>query len=292
MQFEREKIMQNETLLHYLIAQQQFQIRQLEHTVQALKGTLSQLFAYTLQLQSIAQDRSTLKSVYAVLDHLPANCFALDSKAMIHYCNLAQAHAMHSDSCADFNNRSLVSLAAQHQWTAEGLQKILENNHHVITLKQSLTTEESMLVEGQCKCYLSYKQPFTIAGQGCIVLGVAYDISQQKLLESQLQQEQHVFHLVEQLTNQQNIDRFIQNLKQESIIVNINTKPVTLTKKQIIALIYLICYGEIKRIAAAMSISPRTAEEHLNNIREKFQCQNKSELIVFIFTHKILNQLI
>lgn len=48
---------------------------------------------------------------------------------------------------------------------------------------------------------------------------------------------------------------------------------------------YLLRGMSIKKIAAIMSLSPRTVESYLETIKNKFNCQNKNELLDYCFSH-------
>jgi len=62
---------------------------------------------------------------------------------------------------------------------------------------------------------------------------------------------------------------------------SINKHPTTinLTSKELEALFYVIRGKSAKFIADAMNISIRTAEFHIDNIKVKFTCRTKSELV-------------
>lgn len=54
---------------------------------------------------------------------------------------------------------------------------------------------------------------------------------------------------------------------------------VDLTSKELECLFFLLRGKQAKVIADFMRISTRTAEYHINNLKDKFDCRNKSELI-------------
>lgn len=58
-----------------------------------------------------------------------------------------------------------------------------------------------------------------------------------------------------------------------------NGKTITLTERELDSIKYLKYGYTIKEIAKLMHISPRTVENHLNNIKSKFGIQRKSEII-------------
>jgi len=61
--------------------------------------------------------------------------------------------------------------------------------------------------------------------------------------------------------------------------LTLNT-PIKLTKRELDCAKLLVNGGRIKEIAAAIHLSPRTVETHLNNLKIKLNCRDKVELII------------
>ena len=68
--------------------------------------------------------------------------------------------------------------------------------------------------------------------------------------------------------------------------LNLAQPSEALTEREKECLSLMLTEQTAKRIAEKLNLSVRTVETHINNIREKFQCANKTELIIKI-TSKI-----
>lgn len=64
-----------------------------------------------------------------------------------------------------------------------------------------------------------------------------------------------------------------------SYILNADHCPLPLTEKQKNCLFLLIRGKTIKEIAAILNLSPRTVEDHIKTIKNKFQCNSKGQVI-------------
>ena len=58
-----------------------------------------------------------------------------------------------------------------------------------------------------------------------------------------------------------------------------------LTPRELECVFYTLRGRSSKRIAKILKISPRTVEEHINNVKLKFDCGSKDELIEFAYKH-------
>jgi DNA-binding CsgD family transcriptional regulator len=61
-------------------------------------------------------------------------------------------------------------------------------------------------------------------------------------------------------------------------------KNTYLTKQQMICAAYLMHSYTAKQIAKIMNLSYRTVENHIETIKQKFSCQDRSELINQLFS--------
>ena len=83
------------------------------------------------------------------------------------------------------------------------------------------------------------------------------------------------YYMLHQLDNQ----FFGKSYKPVSYILDNNHSPLTLTEKQENCLFLLIRGKSIKEIAKILRVSPRTIECHMDALKRKLNCQNKSDLI-------------
>lgn len=77
--------------------------------------------------------------------------------------------------------------------------------------------------------------------------------------------------------------------KPASYILTDDHSPLSLTKKQESCLFLLIRGKTVKEIAKTLGVSPRTIECHLDAIKNKLNCQKKSEIIEVAIDHGFLH---
>ncbi|MFI4919072.1 MAG: LuxR C-terminal-related transcriptional regulator [Legionellales bacterium] len=78
-------------------------------------------------------------------------------------------------------------------------------------------------------------------------------------------------------------------IKQNSYIFSDTPLDITLTKRQMDCLFYLLRGKSIREIAAILNKSPRTVENYHEQLKIKFSCQTKSELIELTMNKGYLN---
>lgn len=61
--------------------------------------------------------------------------------------------------------------------------------------------------------------------------------------------------------------------------LNTHQDLVTLTKREVDCLAFLYCGSTMKNTASCLNISPKTVETHIESIKNKLCCLNKSEII-------------
>lgn len=79
--------------------------------------------------------------------------------------------------------------------------------------------------------------------------------------------------------SQSNINAFLTATPIEKYSFNLNGLNITLSCNQKKVLHYLSQGKSYKEIASLMSISPRTVEAHIQNLKNKFRCYTKSEIV-------------
>lgn len=80
-------------------------------------------------------------------------------------------------------------------------------------------------------------------------------------------------------------------IAQGSFLLDQSGLEIELTKRQAECLFYLIRGKTFKQIAQALKVSPRTVEDHIEQLKLKFACQNKSELVETAIQQGFINVL-
>ena len=81
-------------------------------------------------------------------------------------------------------------------------------------------------------------------------------------------------------------------LKQKEMhipVVN-DAEGCSLTERQIDCLVYLVKGMTMKQIAATLNLSPKTVEHYLEIIKDKLDCQNRSELVAKALSYRIIRE--
>jgi DNA-binding CsgD family transcriptional regulator len=73
--------------------------------------------------------------------------------------------------------------------------------------------------------------------------------------------------------------KFYQEANIQKLIIEDNGKSITLKKRELECLIYLMRGYSAKEIASHLGISPRTVECYVLALKQKLRCTRKSELI-------------
>lgn len=160
---------------------------------------------------------------------------------------------------SNINGKSIVTIADIMQWPKDTHVIAHQNSLEVITTGRTKNVEETVLVNGVWKHFLSCKNPlFDSYGNTIGLAGVSIEVSrnsQSKKAESYLE-------------------------KIEKIITFNSSNPFPkLAKREIECLYFMIRGMTAKQIGKLLNLSFRTIETYIENMKLKLNCCNRSELI-------------
>lgn len=80
-------------------------------------------------------------------------------------------------------------------------------------------------------------------------------------------------------------NKFMEEIKFDLSLINLNSKVIQLSKREMDCAQYLVQGNTGREIAKKLFISTRTVETHLANLKDKLNCASKSELIATLLKH-------
>ena len=120
----------------------------------------------------------------------------------------------------------------------------------------------------QDKILLTNKTPFYLDGQLEGIICHCNEISLssiQKLVSNIMKSDQLYYNK--------------KNIKERSYVIGQTLKDCSLTKRELDCVFYLIRGNSSKQIAKNLFLSPRTVESYIQNIKDKWQCDSKQQVI-------------
>lgn len=193
-----------------------------------------------------------------LLNNVYYYCKGLQSNYL--HCNDPVANALNLSSSQDITQFSDHDFG----WSPKRIKSLQQIDREVIANGQTYSELEApfLLPNGKEIQLLSHKMPLRNAQSDIIgIVGISIDVSQINKTNDNL------FNISGPLSLQEKISK------------NIHFK---LSKREAECLHYLINGKTARETALLIHLSPRTVELHLNNLKEKFNCRKKSELIATI----------
>lgn len=223
----------------------------------------------------------TIGSIQPIFDHMPGVWVAKDLNSRIVYCNseTARMNGLQAPDqllgLTDYDLPSRLSECAEYFRSQD--QKVIEHGSAL----QVIDVLESE--EGDWKVYLGTKTVFT-DHKGAIAGTIfhAQDMSSQKYIELC-----QLIASASQLTCGSHLKQRL-----ESFFLGSNPRSdLRLAPKESECLFYVLRGKTVKQIAKIQNVSPRTIEDHLNNLKYKFKVQSKAELISVAIDTGFMNML-
>lgn len=142
-------------------------------------------------LQQQAELKACTANTYLdyVIENLPENFYWMDKHGLILGCSEKQATGFGFENAAALIGKSVYDIAKKLGTPKKLAQLIRQNDLEVMKHKKSIQKEEEILINGEKRIYLSYKNPLQNKHKKIIgVFGVSIDITERKKVEHQLQQ--------------------------------------------------------------------------------------------------------
>lgn len=149
---------------------------------------------------------------------------------------------------------------------AEYAEQFIQQDQNIITTKQPLQLLDiHRYANGEVKFLLTTKKPITLENQTIGTLCQCIELNDNLL--SSLGKAIY------------SLDTAFLNEGGSSYSIQDNFPDINLTSQEEICLFYLMRGMTAPHIAAKLNISKRTAEFHINNIKQKLGCTSKSDVI-------------
>ena len=209
--------------------------------------------------------RSTGISVVDALA-LPLNVYFINLESKMQHINEVCAERMGLDSVSDSRGKSMLDIAPY-----DNASKVIQTDKEVIKTQQAKIVEDTVMFRDEnCLNFLSVKAPWYNADNEMIgVFGCSISLAHDSLSESLRTISR--FGLLDSTNHCQS--RKIDNL--------------LLSKREHQILALLVRGKTSSQIAVLLSISPRTVEQHLLNMKTKLNVNSKSELIEKVIDYYI-----
>jgi PAS domain S-box-containing protein len=189
---------------------------------------------------------------------LPANVYWLDENSKIVGCNLHTANllGMTPDDCVGITYDDIIQQA---NWTQEQAYSMWNDDLEVMSkdhFKKGVFEPPVPGPDGKLRYYVSTRSPLHDSnGKVKGVFGISIDITDSYPVQ----------------------DKML-NVPRESMLLS-NFAFTNLSVRQSECLYYLVRGMTAKQIAKTLHLSHRTIEFYLDNLKVKFQCKTRSELV-------------
>lgn len=141
-----------------------------------------------LQEQLYRSKHSTDFYLESILKSSPNNIYWTDKKGRVLGCNDQQAKFFGLKNRLDMIDKTIVDISGKLGCHSEVAKKVRENDLRVITTRQPEIFEETILIDGKEKTFLSSKSPMLDEnGEAVGILGISTDMTRQKLIEKELE---------------------------------------------------------------------------------------------------------
>lgn len=190
-----------------------------------------------------------------VLESIPGSVFCKDKNGRYLDVNHIQVYSASATRFSDLIGKNDHGLAWQEQAPA-----CIQNDKEVIYTEKPKTFIEQVIAFGKNRSFLSYKFPLKNKSEKIMgILGMSFLLDEPEVIQHWLTDSKFLINSPENLIN-------LEGIKQP-------------TQREIECLYHLIKGLTLKQIAKKLSISPRTVEHHLENIKIKLNCTSRAELI-------------
>lgn len=155
-------------------------------------------------------------------------------------------------------------MLSQHDKAAIESKKLIVVNEKVTYKKQDT------------KACVSYKMPvYDVSNQVIALFGVTFN----KTDDLSVTQARENFSVAMELLEATSYNTLINKLNDKKQLLYNNKQKVNLTLREFECLAHLTKAKTAKEIAILMNISPRTVENHIENLKTKLHCMTKSQLV-------------
>lgn len=130
-----------------------------------------------------------LSNVYFqnILDVLPENFYWTNKNGVVLGCNNNQAKLFGFESSEDITGKSIRDIGNKLGWDKKTAATVRKNDLAVMRTKIPLKAEETCVLDGKLRTFLSYKHPLIDTKKRVMgVFGITVDITEQKELETAL----------------------------------------------------------------------------------------------------------
>ncbi|MDX2164196.1 MAG: PAS domain-containing sensor histidine kinase [Gammaproteobacteria bacterium] len=154
------------------------------------KGNIRGLVGFS---QDISEMKKTefLSSIYFqnILDVLPENFYWVDKNGYVLGCNANQARLFGFNTAEEIIGKTIFDIGKKLGWTKETAKMVRKNDLLVMKTRAQLKAEESCVLDGEARTFLSYKNPLIDKKDKVMgVFGITIDITTQKELENKLRE--------------------------------------------------------------------------------------------------------
>lgn len=139
--------------------------------------------------KEIAEQQSKLAHIYLknILVSLPENFYWVDKDSRILGCNDNQARIFGLLNAQKLIGKTIYGVAEMLGWDKTFADMIRKNDLEVMLTKKTKKVEESPIIDGEKRTFLSYKNPLLDDTNNAIgVFGVSVDITERKKMEEEL----------------------------------------------------------------------------------------------------------
>ncbi len=220
----------------------------------------------------------TSLNALSILSQLPGYVVCVDNSHRVnYYCNDRYSHIAGFDKTDDILGSKPDELRCR---AAECADTFIKQNNQVMDERATLKIIDIHPYRNdEIKIFLTYKTPILDHNKNALgVICHANEITQHNLLNitSTLIEADKKYH-------------YNNNKNQRSYNISNKFEKSELTPREMECLFYLIRGKTAKKIALILSISPRTVESHIANIKAKLNCETKSDLIDKSIDNKFIN---
>lgn len=215
---------------------------------------------------------------FSILNQLPGYVIGMDTNNKFNFfVNERTADLIGYNDPNEVYERDINEMRCK---AAEATDVIIEQNNQIIKeLKTLKVLDIHPYRNDEVKMLLSQKSPFLDASNNPIgVLYHAIEITQQSF-----------FNISSIVANNDKKYHSKNNTNQRSYTISDSLNNKNLTDREMECLFYYIRGKTCKQLAAILSISKRTAEKHLANIKSKLNCFNKSQLIEYAIINNFID---